>query len=53
MYAVIPRVVISEPLAVFNFAVVGWIGVLKVLLMCWYIQYLTIEMAAPELIKAL
>ena len=29
--AVIPKAVIHEPLPVFNLAVVGWIGVLKLL----------------------
>ena len=48
-----PRAVIGEPLAVFNLAVVGWMGVLKLLSMCWYVEYLISEMAAPESIKAL
>ena len=38
--AVIPRPVIREPSTVFNLAVVGWIGVLKRLAMCWYAEYL-------------
>ena len=51
--AIIPRAVIREPLAVFNLAVVGRIGVLKLLSVCWYVEYLISEMAAPESIKAL
>ena len=51
--AVTPRPVIGEPSAVFNFAVVSWTGVLKLLSMYWYVEYLIREMAAPESIKAL
>ena len=31
MYAVLPKAVIGEPSAVFNFPVLCWIGVLKLL----------------------
>ena len=51
--AVIPKAVIGEPSAVFNLAVVGCIGVLKLSSMCWYVEYLRSEIAAPESIRAL
>ena len=51
--ATIHKAVISELSAVFNLAVVGCIGVLKLLLMCWYIEHLRSDIAAPESIRAL
>ena len=51
--AIIAKAVMSKPSAVFNFAVVGWIGVLKLLLISWYVEYQISEIAAPESIKAL
>ena len=45
--------VIGEPSAVFNLVVEGLIGVLKLLSTCWYVEYLTSEIAAPESIRAL
>ena len=50
---VIPKAVIGEPSTVFNLAVVGCIGVLKLLSMCWYVEYQRSEIAAPESIRAL
>ena len=46
--AVIPNAVIGDPSAVFNLVVVVYIGVLKLLSIAWYVQYLMRDMAAPE-----
>ena len=51
--AVIPQAVTGEQSTVFNLAVVGCIGVLKLSSMYWYIEYLRSEIAAPESIRAL
>ena len=51
--AVIPKAVISELSAVFNLAVVGCIGILKLLSMSWYIEYLRRKIATPESIRTL
>ena len=51
--AVIPNAVIGDPSAVFNFAIVSYIGVLKLLSIVWYVEYLMRNMAAPESIRAL
>ena len=45
--AAIPKAVIGELSMVFNLAVVSCIGVLKLSSMCWYIEYLRSEIAAP------
>ena len=50
---VIPKAVIGELSTVFNLAVVGCIGVLKLSSMCCYTEYLRSEIAAPESIRAL
>ena len=51
--AVIPRAVISEPSAVFDLAVVGQMGILKLLSMWWYVEYLISEIMAPKSVRAL
>ena len=51
--AVIANVVIGEPPAVFNLGFVGCIGVLKLLSMSQYMEYLISEIAAPESMRAL
>ena len=51
--AVIPNVVMGDPSAVFNFVMVAYIGVLKLLPIVWYVEYLMTDMAAPESIRAL
>ena len=51
--AVIPKAVISDPSAVFNLVVVACIGVLKLLSIVWYVEYLMRDMATPESIRAL
>ena len=51
--AVSPTAVIDKLSIMFNLAVVGYIGVLKLLLMCWYVEYWRSEIAAPESIRAL
>ena len=50
---VIPSAVIGDPSAVFNLVGVAHIGVLKLLSIVWYVEYLMRDMAAPESIKAL
>ena len=45
--------VISDPSAVFNVVVVGWIEVLKLSSMSWYVEYLMSDIAAPESMRAL
>ena len=51
--AVIPNALIGDPSAVFNVVVVSCIGVLKLLSINWYVEYLMRDMAAPESIRAL
>ena len=51
--AVIPKAVIGDLSAMFNFAVIGYFGVLKLSSMCWYVKNLRNEIAAPESIRAL
>ena len=51
--AVIPNAVIGDPSAVFNFVVVACIGVLKLLSIVWYVEYLMRDMAAPKSMRAL
>ena len=51
--AVIPNAVIGEPSAVFNLVFVGYIVVLKLVSMGWYIKYLISEIGAPESMRAL
>ena len=51
--AVIPKAIISDPSAIFNLVVVVCIGVLKLLSIVWYVEYLMSDMAAPESIRAL
>ena len=46
--AVTPNAVIDDPSAVFNFAMVACICVLKLLSIVWYVEYLRRDMAAPE-----
>ena len=45
--------VIGDPSAVFNLVVVVCIGVLKLLSIVWYVEYLIRDMAAPESIRSL
>ena len=42
-----------DPSIVFNFVVVACIGVLRLLSIVWYVEYLMRDMAAPESIRAL
>ena len=51
--AFIPNAVIGDPTAVFNFVMVTCIGVLKLLSIVWYVEYLMRDMAAPESIRDL
>ena len=51
--AVIPNAVIGNPSAVFNVVVIGWIGVLKLSSMSWYVEYLLSDIAGPESMRAL
>ena len=51
--AIIPKAMIGKLSTVFNLAVVGCIGGLKLSSMCWYVEYLRKEIATPELIRAL
>ena len=51
--AIIPNAVISDPSAVFNLVLVVCIGVLKLLSIVWYVEYLMSNMAAPKSIRAL
>ena len=51
--AVIPNAIIDDPSAIFNLVVVVSIGVLKLLSIIWYVEYLMRDMAAPESIGAL
>ena len=51
--AIIPNAVIGNPSAVFNVVVVGWIGVLKLSSMSWYVEYLMSDIAAAEPMRAL
>ena len=46
--AAIPNAVIVDPSAVFNLVVVACIGVLKLLSLVWYVEYLMMNMAAPK-----
>ena len=50
---VIPNAVIDELSTVFNLVFVGYIGVLNLLSMSWYMEYLISEIAAPESMRAL
>ena len=50
---VIPNAVIGDPSAVFNLVIVACIGVLKLLCIVWYVEYLMRHMAAPTSIRAL
>ena len=50
---IIPNAVIDDPSAVFNFVMVACIGVLKLLPIVWYVEYLMRDMAAPESIRVL
>ena len=51
--AVITKAIISDPAAIFYLDVDVCIGVLKLLSMVWYVEYLMSHMAAPESIRAL
>ena len=51
--AVIPSAIIGDLSAVFNLVVVAHVGVLKLLSIVWYMEYLMRDMAAPESLKAL
>ena len=51
--ALTPNAVIGDPSAVFNIFMVVCIGVLKLLSIAWYVEYLMRDMAAPESIRAL
>ena len=51
--AVIPKAVISDPSAIFNLVVVSCIGVLKLLSIDWYVEYLMSDMVAPASVRAL
>ena len=51
--AIIIKAVIGALSTVFNLAVVGCIGVIKLSSMCWYVEYLRSEVAAPESMRAL
>ena len=51
--ALIPNAVIGDQSAVFNFVMVACIGVLKLLSIVWYVEYLMRDMHAPESIRAL
>ena len=51
--AVIPNAVIGDLSAVFNLVVVGYIGILKLSSINWYVEYMIRDIAAPELIRAL
>ena len=51
--AVIPNAVIGDPSAVFNLVMVACIGVLKLLSIVCYVEYLMSDMAAPESINSL
>ena len=51
--AIIPNAVIGNPSAVFNFVMVACIGILKLLSIVWYVDYLMSDMAAPEPIRTL
>ena len=51
--AIIPNAVIGDPSAAFNFVMNACIGVLKLLSIVWYVEYLIRDMAAPESIIAL
>ena len=50
---IIPNTVIGYPPAVFNFAMVSCTGILKLLSIVWYVEYLMRDMAAPESIRTL
>ena len=50
--AIIPNAVIGDPSAVFNFFMVACIGVLKLLSMVWYVEYLMRDTAAPKYVRA-
>ena len=49
--AVIPNAIIGDPSAVFILVVLACIGVLKLLLIVWYVEYLMSDMAVPESIR--
>ena len=51
--AIIPNAVIGDPSVVFNFVMVACTGVLKLLSIVWYVEYLVRDMTAPESIRAL
>ena len=51
--AVIPNALIGDPLVVFNFIIIVCVGVLKLLSLVWYVEYLMRDMAAPESIRVL
>ena len=50
---VIPKAINGDPSSVFNLVAVVCIGVLKLLSIIWYVEYLMRDMAAPESIRAL
>ena len=49
----IPKAIIGGPCAIFNLVVVACIGVLRLLSIDWYVEYLMSDMAAPESMRAL
>ena len=49
----IPKAIIGDTSAIFNLVVVACIGVLKLLSIDWYVEYLMSDMAAPESMRAL
>ena len=51
--AVISNAIIGDPSVVFNVVVVGWIGVLTLSSMSWYVEYLMSDIAAPDSMRAL
>ena len=51
--AVIHKAIIGNPSAVFNLVVVFYIGVLKLLSIVWYMEYLMSDMVVPESMRAL
>ena len=51
--AIILKSVIGDPSAAFELVVVACIGVLKLLSIVWYVEYLIRDMAAPESMRAI
>ena len=49
--AIIPKAVMGEPSVVFNFAVVGWIGVLKLLSICYMLSIRLVKLLLPNQLR--